>query len=312
MASVETATAIPSLSRTDLAGAIVRFLADYSVEVTPHDSDNVSNYSRFLTPGTRVYVAHPPGCGVADVIDFAVKLREFDFMPVPHLIARRLRNRGELDGVLERLGEAGIGDVLIVAGDDELAQGPYTCTMEVLETQLLEHYEFTNLGIAGHPEGSRHIGSHMLKQALAEKARYAESSPLKVHIVTQFGFNPDAVLNWERRVAEQGIRLPIHVGMAGLTRLRRLIRLGMRCGIGASLRQLTRRTSALANVAKVTAPDQLITAYASHCAGAAKTQIVKPHFFAFGGVEQTAHWLNAVVRGDFSLRADGSGFEVQL
>lgn len=312
MASADHLAETPAPSRAELAQAIVAFTADYSIETTPHDRDGLRAYPAFLAPGTRVYVAHPPACSLNDVVTTAIALRELDFAPVPHVLARQLSNRAELDSGLERLADAGVDSALVVAGDCPRAQGPFDCTMDVLNTGLFEHYEFLRLGVAAHPEGNQSIGSHALNRALEDKARYAQSSAMEFHLLTQFGFDAQAVIRWERSLQQRRLRLPVHVGMAGPTRLRRLLRFGLRCGIGASLRLLTQRTSALANVARVAAPDQLICAYARHVRTRPGTNFVKAHFFAFGGVEQTARWVNAVVRGDFHLREDLSGFDVKI
>jgi hypothetical protein len=39
-------------------------------------------------------------------------------------------------------------------------------------------------------------------------------------------------------------------------------------------------------------------------------RIVKPHFYAFGGVMATAGWLRSVVDGNFELQADSDKFTV--
>ena len=38
------------------------------------------------------------------------------------------------------------------------------------------------------------------------------------------------------------------------------------------------------------------------------SRIFAPHFFAFGGVLETARWLRAVTAGSFELNEAGTGF----
>ncbi len=62
-------------------------------------------------------------------------------------------------------------------------------------------------------------------------------------IVTQFGFDAEAVVNWESNLRQDGIELPIHVGMAGQAPLRQLLGCAMRCGVTASMRMLVGKAS---------------------------------------------------------------------
>jgi hypothetical protein len=40
------------------------------------------------------------------------------------------------------------------------------------------------------------------------------------------------------------------------------------------------------------------------------SRIFAPHFFAFGGVLETARWLRAVIDGLFELDSAGRGFSI--
>ncbi|MEX2524015.1 MAG: hypothetical protein WD750_03585 [Gammaproteobacteria bacterium] len=301
-----------SLSTDELRTAIANFIKGYSVEATTHDLDRVCSYPEFIPAGTCVYVAHIPGAGIDDVIEMAGRLRRQGYEPVPHIVPRRLRSEAELTRALEQLREKDIDHVLVIAGDVPTPEGPYTCAMDILSTGLLEQHGIKTLGIPGHPEGNAVIKDKVLEEALDEKARFAADSTMDVHIVTQFGFDTTAIPAWEAAICKRGITLPIHVGMAGPTTLKRLMDLSVRCGIGASLRMLTKRTRAVTNMLKVSGPDRIITAYAGYLAANPDSRVERAHFFALGGVEKTAKWANAVVEGRITLNKDESGFEVQV
>lgn len=301
-----------SLSTDEMRDAIADFIRGYSLEATTHDMDRVDSYPEFIPVGTCVYVAHIPGAEIDDVVEMAGRLRRQGYEPVPHIVPRRLRSETELTRALEQLREQGIDHVLVIAGDVPTPEGPYTCAMDILSTGLLDRYGIKTLGIPGHPEGNAVIKDKVLEAALDEKARFAADSTMDVHIVTQFGFDTTAIPAWEAAIRKRGITLPIHVGMAGPTTLKRLMDLSVRCGIGASLRMLTKRTSAVTNMLKVSGPDRIITAYAGYLAANPDSRVKRAHFFALGGVEKTAKWANAVVEGRFTLNKDESGFEVQV
>ena len=47
---------------------------------------------------------------------------------------------------------------LVVAGDQAIAKPAFDSSLQVLETGLLGKYGFREVGVAGHPEGSKAIG----------------------------------------------------------------------------------------------------------------------------------------------------------
>jgi methylenetetrahydrofolate reductase (NADPH) len=299
-----------AMSRDAVKEAIVAFLGGYSIEATPHDVKQLDELREVLPPQTSVYVAHPPGVSIDAVVDFAGQLKGQGFVPVPHIIARKLESREQLDRALAKLRDLGIDEALVIAGDIAVPNAAFDSSLEVLETGLFGRYGFREVGVAGHPEGSKAIGEQRAEQALAGKAAFAKSASFRIRIVTQFGFDPEAVTDWEQATQAAGIALPIHVGMAGPASLRQLAKFAMMCGIGSSARMLMTRTGATANLLRTQAPDELITHFARHRATHPASRLVKAHFFAFGGVLKTARWVNAVLAGRFELNRQGTGFEV--
>ncbi len=298
------------MTNSELSRAIISYLEGYSIEVTPHDAARLEEIGQTVPQGTDVYVAHPPGMPLDDVVSLALTLKDSGFSPVPHLIARKVDSRAKLEESLGRLSEKGVRNALVLAGDEAVDGALFDSSLELLETGLLGEHGFERVGVAGHPEGSKAIGEQRVEEALRAKAAFAREAPFDMRIVTQFGFNPETVTQWERRTAEDGVDLPIHVGMPGPASIRQLARFAMLCGIGASAKMMMRRTGATANLLKTQAPDGQIAHFARHRAENPGSRIVKGHFFAFGGVVKTARWANAVVDGRFELNADGTGFEV--
>lgn len=291
-------------SDNDLREAIFSFLDDFSIEATPHATAELASYPEYLPSGTTIYVAHPPNSQLDEVVLMSRRLRDCGFNPVPHLIARKLESRAQLDASLEELHRVGVEQILLVAGDLPKPVGPYRCAMDVLETGLLPQNGFLKVGIAGHPEGSRAIGPTALHQALADKVQWAADTGLQMYIVTQFGFNAQAVIDWEAALAKDGIALPIHVGMAGQAPLKQLLRYAMRCGITASMRTLIGKVSAMSDQVKLATVEELVVDFAKHRQSHADCRMLRAHFYAFGGAERTARWLNAVRTGAFNLSGD--------
>lgn len=299
-----------ALSPDALQTAISNFVTGYSIESTTHDLERLQSYPDFIPAGTSVYIAHVPGAELAEVVEMAGRLLKLGYDPVPHLAARRIAGKALLESVLADLQKLGVDHVLVIAGDVPAPEGEFEGAMDILNTGLLEKYGIRTLGVSGHPEGNASLSDKVLNQALDAKAAWAAGTQLDVHLVTQFGFDTEAMPKWEKETTARGITLPIHMGMAGPTSMKRLIDMGVRCGIGASLRMLRKRAAALANALKVSGPDQLITATAKYISSNPGTRITKAHFFALGGVEKTARWANAVVEGRFTLHEEGAGFDL--
>ena len=298
------------LAGTALLDAIRDFMADYSIEATTHDEAKFDEIVAELKPGTRVYIAHVPGTPIEGVVALALRFRQAGMRPVPHIIARKLSSRSQLEQALARLREGGVDEALCIAGDIAVENNAYDSSLEVLQTGLFGQYGFREIGVAAHPEGSKAIGDERVAQALAGKVEFAKSAPFRLRFVTQFGFDAQAFIDWERETSARGIALPMHVGVAGPASFKQLARFAVVCGVGASARMLANRTGAMADLLRTKAPDDLIVDFARHRAANPGSRIRCPHFFAFGGVAKSARWANAVRDGRIRLDKQESGFEV--
>ena len=287
-----------------LKGAVRSFIEDFSIEATPHALSELDSYPQFLAPGTTVYAAHPPKSSLDDVVDLAVRLQGMGYRTVPHLAVRRIESEAQLGRALTRLQQAGIDQALVIAGDLNRPVGHYHNTLQLLETDLLPGHGFNTVGIAGHPEGSRDVDSTILRKALREKVQFAANSGLQMYILTQFGFNANAVFDWEEATTTDAIDLPVHVGMAGSVPMKDLLRYAVLCGIGASMRMLLKTPGGLAEKIKLKSMDELILAFAGHRLAHPDCRFARVHFFAFGGAERTARWLKSVSAGQFDIDLD--------
>ena len=290
----------------DLRSRIVDFVRRASTEITTHDEKIVGDIARNLPAGTTVYVAHTPKATLADVIRVAIKVRAAGLRASPHLVARRIPSENALIDALAQLRSAGVDQALLVAGDCESAFGPFTDTLALLESGLLNEAGLARIGVAGHPEGIKGVAPELLIRALQLKQMFGESSGLRMHIVTQFGFNPRAICEWASTLVRQDIRLPVHVGLAGPTSLTRLLKFAMACGVGASLNAASKNIKAVTNVARMAmTPEEMIPALVQLIDATAIGTIEQPHFFSFGGALATADWLRSVTAGRFDVRSDG-------
>ncbi|HEX7043684.1 MAG TPA: methylenetetrahydrofolate reductase [Burkholderiales bacterium] len=296
-------------STDDLKQAIVSFLTGYSIEATPHDEEKLGEIAETLPPGTATYMAHLPGFSLDDIARLCVRMQSMGLTAVPHIVSRKLESRDQLARALETLAKGGVSEALVIGGDEAAPNAAFDSSLEVLQTGLFDEFGFKHVGVAGHPEGSQAIGPQTT-EILRDKADFAKTAKVKLRVVTQFGFDPEAVTDWEASTSEAGIDLPIHVGMAGPSSLRQLVRFAMRCGIGSSARMVTTRTADIAKLIGTKTPDDQIVHFAKHRLSNPSSRIHRAHFFCFGGVLKTAQWANSVIGGRFELNSRGNGFEV--
>jgi len=290
----------------------IQFARHTSTEISPHDEPKLESLVGVLPPGTTIYVAHTPKAQMFDVIRVAAKVQSLGFRASPHCVARRIPSEEMLREGLKRARDAGIEQVLLVAGDLTPPAGPFTSTLELLDTGAITDAGITHVGVAGHPEGHPAVDNETLWKALASKQAYAQRTGVKVHIATQFSFNPAAVAEWDRQLQANGINLPVHIGIAGPTPLAKLLKFAAMCGIGASLGSLWKNMGNMTKLATgmAMAPDEMLLAVVANGAGTAPSRLVQPHYYAFGGVMETAVWLRHVIDGTFTMDESGEKFTV--
>lgn len=288
---------------------VVAFMRAASIEITPSEEKHLPALRALLPAECAIFISHVPNATCAQVIHAALAVQAAGFRATPHLVARRINYPETLRSALAELAARGVEQVLLVAGDSEHAAGEFESTLEVLASGLIEKSGIRRIGVAGYPEGQRGISHAMLGNALKIKQTFADRTGLPLFIVTQFGFNGNAVRDWEPELARIDVRLPILAGIAGPAPLSKLIKFAMRCGIGASLRTVMRNLSAVSSVAELaTTPEQHVMCLMRL---PSSTRVLAPHFFCFGVVLETARWINQVVAGRFTIDSAEATFRVE-
>jgi methylenetetrahydrofolate reductase (NADPH) len=284
---------------SELQERIVKFMQAASMEITPSEYKHLPAMRDLLPQGSAVYISHVPSATLAQVVKTALAVQGAGFKATPHIVARRISYPETLRAALAELTAGGVEQVLLVAGDTAHAAGEFDSTLDVFASGILEKSGLKSIGVAGYPEGQRGIGPMLLWNALKMKQAFADRTGLAVHVVTQFGFNGNALRDWEPELAHHGVRLPILAGIAGPTPLSKLIKFAMRCGIGASLRTVMRNLSAVTGGADLaTTPDQHVMCLMQL---SGSTRVVAPHFFSFGGALETARWIERIIARDFVI-----------
>ena len=267
-----------------------------SLEMGAHRPQDAREIAALLPAGTPVYVNHLPRHRLLDTVPTLVAVREAGLEPVPHIAARRIRDRAELQAFLTRaVGDAGVRKALIIGGDEPEAAGPYADGAALIQEGRLASAGLREIGLPGYPEGHPRIPRAALEHAFAEKMSLAAGQGLGTYIVTQFSFAPARVIEYCAGLARTAPRVPVYVGLAGPTDPIALLRFAQRCGVSASLRALRAQGLDAVRLVTHTDPAEQLTALARYCASHADCNVVGIHLFTFGGVTSAAAWMNRYV-----------------
>ena len=278
---------------TPASGDLEGFLGGYSIEVMPRTAEKVEDFRALLPAGTRVYIAHIEGTPISDMVATAARIAGEGFDVMPHFPARIIKDKATLaDWIARYQGEAGVSQGLILAGGVAQPLGAFDSSMQLLETGLFG--DFTRLHVAGHPEGNKDIdpdGSMKnVHQALEWKQRFSDTSDAQMALATQFAFDAGPIINWVDDLAEAGITLPVHIGIAGPAKLQTLIKFAIACGVGPSLKVLQKRAMDVSKLLLPYEPTEVLNQLAAHKATHPGFGIEQVHFFPLGGIKATAAW----------------------
>lgn len=237
-----------------------------------------------LPAGSKVTITCSPHRGLENTLLFVEKLSEMGFRAVPHISARLISDEAHLEEIVRRLEDGGTREIFVIGGDVKDPAGTFSGTFDLLNTMSELGHGFEEVGVAGYPEGHPVISDRILRQALLDKRRYA------TYVVTQMCFNPDAILNWVFGIRQQGVALPVYVGLPGVVEWRKLLRISLKIGVGDSARFLTKNANLLMKLFKPTyRPDDLVEELAL-CIGDRDYNIRGFHLYTFNQVESLEKW----------------------
>ncbi len=271
------------------------FLQGYSIEVMPRTAAKIDDFTKLLPAGTRVYVAHIEGTPIDDMVATAARLNAQGYKVMPHFPARIIQDKATLQDWINRYqGEADVDQALLLAGGVDAAQGDFEDSMQLLDTGLFDAAGFKRLHVAGHPEGNKDIdpagGDENVMAALRWKQDFSNRTDAKMALATQFAFEAKPIIAWADALKDAGIDLPIHIGIAGPAKLQTLVKFSIACGVGASLRVLTRRAKDVTKLLLPFTPDEVLNELAAHKAANPNSNIERVHFFPLGGIKTNANW----------------------
>lgn len=222
--------------------------------------------------------------GLEATLELAIGLAGHGYVTVPHLAARMIHSRTELQEIHGRLTEAGITRIFVPGGDVDPV-GDYPDALSLLTDLGTLSPGFTHVGVTGYPETHPLIADDLTVQSMWDKRRYA------THIVSNLTFDADMVKTWVRRLRARAITQPLLLGMPGPIDRTKLLNMATKIGVGESTRFLTKHKSTFMRLA---APGGFTgERFLRDCAGfaASPDSLVEGlHVFTFNQIAETEAW----------------------
>jgi methylenetetrahydrofolate reductase (NADPH) len=275
------------------AAEMEAFLNVYSIEVMPRTAEKVEDFRAILPKGTRVYIAHIEGTPIEEMVATAKRIGSEGFDVMPHFPARIIKDRATLTDWVARYKDVGVRQGLLLAGGVPQPVGDFATSMQLLETGAFTGFD--RLHVAGHPEGNKDIdpdgSDKMVMEAARWKSAFSERTDAQMAMATQFCFEAGPVIDWVNRLQAEGIKLPVHIGVAGPAKLQTLIKFAIACGVGASLRVLQKRAMDVTKLLLPYEPTEFVADLAAHKAKNPGFGIEQVHFFPLGGIKTNAQWV---------------------
>ncbi|MFZ5854382.1 MAG: methylenetetrahydrofolate reductase [Chloroflexota bacterium] len=265
--------------------AIRDLLADPVFELIP--LRNLDAQADALPDRAAVSVTASAARGIEATVAASERLAERGFRVTPHLSARLIRDRDHLRALLDRLVAARISRVFVIGGDAD-EPGAFPDALSLLRAIGETGVRFDEVGIAAYPEGHPDIPAARLLEALAAKQPFATS------MTTQLCFDPEAIRRWLRARRDDGITLPVVIGLPGVAELRKLLSISARIGVADSRRFLRKNTRLVGRLVRPGGfdPDALLAGLAPLVVDPA-LGIRGVHLYTFNQAEATADWLRA-------------------
>jgi methylenetetrahydrofolate reductase (NADPH) len=262
----------------------------------PRTAAKIESFNDILPKNTRIYIAHIEGVPIQEMIITAKRIQSEGFAVIPHFPARIIKNKVILeDWIKAYQEEANIDQALILAGGVDKPHGIFENSMQLVETELFNKYNFKNLYFAGHPEGNKDIDpdgtEKNVTDALVWKQKLNERTDINLALTTQFCFDSKPVIKWANELNKNGVNIPIHIGVAGPAKLQTLIKFSIACGVGASLKVLHKRAKDIKKLLLPFEPNDFLETLALHKENNPDFNITNIHFFPLGGIKTTSNWI---------------------
>lgn len=268
-------------------------ISDMTYEVIPLKS--LPEAIGQLPANARVSVTASPVKPLEDTLDVCAELLDLGHRPIPHLAARKVSDAAHLRSIAARIKQLRLSEIFCIAGDAQDA-GDYPDAMSLLRPLLdISAGDITAVGVSSYPDSHAFIDDSALQEALISKQELFAEAGIKGHTSTQMCFSADTIVSWLTSQRAEGLTMPVHLGVAGVVDRAKLIRMGVRLGVGASLRYVQKNRTGLLKLFSSVGynPSDVIDPLADEFDSLGVEGL---HMFTFNQVAATQRWQQAKLR----------------
>jgi methylenetetrahydrofolate reductase (NADH) len=263
--------------------AVRRLLTHARYEVLPTSTIEAKLLESVPTE-IPVTITASPSMGLARTVELTERLTAEGYDVVPHLAARMVSGRAELEELVERLTAAGVTNVFVPGGDAQTV-GDYPDALALLEDLTAMGSPFKDVGVPGYPESHPTIHDDLTIQSMWDKRKHA------THIVSNLTFDPGIIKDWVHRMRLRGVTLPLLLGVPGPVDRAKLLGMATKIGVGDSTRFLKKQKGLMT---RLVAPGGFTgESFLTKCAptvGEPEAKVEGLHVYTFNQVAETEAW----------------------
>lgn len=242
-----------------------------------------------LPPASTVSVTCSPNKGIEATMALTDRVRSLGHTAVPHIAARMVAGPEHVARLAHWLRSEQVGHLFLVGGDANPPLGPYHDATSFLRDLLEAGPNLSTVGVAAYPDGHPFIETNTLSEALYGKQRMLAAADVSGYACTQMCFDAETIARWLSAHRQAGLTLPIHLGVAGVVDRSKLMTMGVRLGIGTSLRYLKKNRAAIGRLLSSSTfdPNNLLVPLSPSIETLGITGL---HCFTFNQVAATVAW----------------------
>ena len=144
----------------------------------------------------------------------------------------------------------------MIGGDGRDPAGSLRSAGALLAAMAEVGHGIPNVGVGAYPDTHPFIDRERLMEVLLAK------QPMATYMVTQMCFDAGTIARWLGEVRGRGVALPVHLGIPGVLKRRKLLEISLRVGVGDSARYITKHAGI---VARLDPPGRLPPRRAAAC-----------------------------------------------
>ncbi len=247
-----------------------------------------------LPANSHVSVTASPVKGLDATKELTADVMAAGHTPVPHIAARLVESKEHTAELAKWMKDEGLTKLFCVAGDAEEPAGPYEGAHSFLTDLFETDHRLETVGITSYPDGHALISSEICHEQLHAKQALLAEAGVAGWASTQMCFDTDLITSWLRAERDAGFTLPVQLGIPGVVDKAKLMTMGVRLGVGASLRFLKKNRAAVTKLMAPGAydPDDILLPMTNDLEALGVSGL---HVFTFNQVENTEAWRQQVI-----------------